>query len=201
MAPLQSMTGRRRVVGAAALAVAAFLAAAAAWYALSGGDGGAPSPGVRLGPLDGGPAAVGKPAPDFALLDARDGTTVRRLSEYRGKVVILNWFASWCAPCEREMPDFERAWRQAPDRIVVLGVNLQEPQARAKEMLDRLGVSFPAVLDSEGTVAAAYRVTGMPTTFFIDERGIIRSAGAGIVTPETLRAELARLGIELQPWE
>jgi cytochrome c biogenesis protein CcmG/thiol:disulfide interchange protein DsbE len=68
-------------------------------------------------------------------------------------------------------------------------------------MLDRLGVSFPAVLDSEGTVAAAYRVTGMPTTFFIDERGIIRSAGAGIVTPETLRAELAKLGIELQPWE
>lgn len=194
------MDTRQRLLGGGVLAVAVIVAAVAAWYVLTGGDGAAPAD-AALGPLEDRTAEIGKPAPDFALLDARDGATVHRLSDYRGKVVVLNWFASWCAPCEREMPDFEQAWRQAPDRIVVLGVNLQEPQERAKAMLERLGVTFPAVLDSDGSVARAYRITGMPTTFFIDEAGVIRSAGAGLVTPETLRSELAKLGVELQPWE
>lgn len=191
---------RQRLLGGAVLAAALLAAAGAAWYALTGEDPTTPAD-APLGPLEGRAAELGQPAPDFALLDARDGATVRRLSDYHGKVVVLNWFASWCAPCEREMPDFEQAWRQAPDRFVVLGVNLQEPPERARAMLERLGVTFPAVLDSEGTVAGAYRITGMPTTFFIDESGVIRSAGAGLVTPETLRAELAKLGIELEPWE
>lgn len=191
---------RRRVLGGVAMALAAAIAVAAAVYLMTGGED-ETAQGARLGPLDDSVATLGKPAPDFALIDARDGVTVRRLSDYRGKVVVLNWFASWCGPCEREMPDFERAWRQVPDRLVVLGVNLLEDRDRAKGMLERLGVTFPAVLDSEGRVAQAYRVSGMPTTFFIDETGVIRSAGAGLVTPETLRAELAKLGIELQPWE
>ncbi len=188
------------VLAAALLAAALLAAAGAAWYALTGEEAARPAD-APLGPLEDRAAELDQPAPDFALLDARDGATVRKLSDYRGRVVILNWFASWCAPCEREMPDFEQAWRQAPDRLVVLGVNLQEPPERARGMLERLGVTFPAVLDSEGSVARAYRITGMPTTFFIDEGGVIRSAGAGLVTPETLRAELAKLGIELEPWE
>jgi thiol-disulfide isomerase/thioredoxin len=148
----------------------------------------------RLGMLEPARPEIGKPAPDFALMDARDGKTVRRLSDYRGKPLILNWYASWCGPCKAEIPDFQEAYAALDGKVVVLAVNLQESRETAAGMLENLGATFPAVLDSDGTVGQHYRLLGMPTTFFIDRDGIVRASGTGRVTAEALRGELAKLG-------
>lgn len=151
---------------------------------------------VALGVLDPARPEVGNPAPDFALIDTRDGTTVRRLSDYRGKTIVLNWFASWCGPCTAEIPDFQEAYDALDGEIVVLAVNLQESSETASSMLESLGATFPSVLDTNGAVARHYRLLGMPTTFFIDKDGIVRMFGSGRITAETLQAELAKLGHE-----
>ena len=150
-----------------------------------------------LGPLESQPPEMGQPAPDFALVDARDGTTVRKLSDYRGKTVVLNWFATWCGPCRSEMPDFEAAYEAlggSQGDVVFLLVNLQESSEQASGMLAEFNATYPAVLDASGSVANHYRILGMPTTFFIDRDGIVRNSGRGRVTEETLKRELAALG-------
>jgi peroxiredoxin len=154
------------------------------------GDGAA-----QVGLIDDFRPEVGKPAPDFALLDARDGTTVRKLSDYRGQVVVLNWYATWCGPCRNEIPDFQEAYTALEGKVVFLGVNLQESRTKAVGLLDELGATYPALLDSDGAIAEWYRVTGMPTTYFIDREGIVRSFGSGMVTEEALREELAQFGL------
>jgi cytochrome c biogenesis protein CcmG/thiol:disulfide interchange protein DsbE len=148
----------------------------------------------RLGMLEPARPEIGKPAPDFALIDARDGRTVRRLSDYRGKPLILNWYASWCGPCKAEIPDFQKVYAALDGAIVVLGANLQESRETAAGMLQSLGATFPSVLDSDGTVGRHYRLLGMPTTFFIDRDGVVRAFATGRVTPEALQEQLARLG-------
>ncbi|MGD9935160.1 MAG: TlpA family protein disulfide reductase [Dehalococcoidia bacterium] len=149
---------------------------------------------LDVGLLDDAKVEVGKRAPDFGLVDARDGVTVRRLSDYRGSTVVLNWYASWCGPCRRELPDFEEAFQALGPNVVVLAVNLRESPSAATGILDDTGATFPAVLDSDGDVAARFGVRGMPTTFFIDGDGIVRMAGAGTITREQLKAELLALG-------
>ena len=149
---------------------------------------------TRLGVLDSARPEVGKPAPDFALVDARDGKTVHRLSDYRGKTVVLNWYASWCGPCQAEIPDFQDAYIALDGNIVVFAVNLQESRQTASAMLESLGATFPSVLDSDGAVAQHYRLLGMPTTFFIDGEGIVRMFGSGVISADSLRNELAKLG-------
>ncbi|MFQ5381380.1 MAG: TlpA family protein disulfide reductase [Dehalococcoidia bacterium] len=188
-------SGLREPAGWLALGAAGIaLAAIAAWLFL---DGSSPQAGPELGPLDSVRPEVGGPAPDFELLDARDLETVHRLSDYRGKTVVLNWFASWCGPCRAEMPDFEAAYRALggeDGNVVFLVVNLAETPEAAATMLEEVGATYPAVLDSDGRVAETYRVTGMPTTYFIDPEGTIRSFGRGRITAETLKSELANLG-------
>lgn len=203
-----SRLGIREAVGWVALGLAGALAiGAAAWLFVAGDDDEAPGASTAgsglvasadgLGPLDSRGPELGQPAPDFALVDARDGTTIRRLSDYRGKTVVLNWFATWCGPCRSEMPDFETAYESlggANGDVVFLLVNLQESSEQASEMLDEFNATYPAVLDATGSVANHYRILGMPTTFFIDPDGVIRSSGQGRVTEETLKRELAALG-------
>jgi thiol-disulfide isomerase/thioredoxin len=199
----------REALGWLALGAAGVVAAVVAGYLfLGGGEDDPPgASGVKpasaavgpddLGVLGDGEAEVGQVAPDFALLDVRDGQTVRKLSDYRGKTVVLNWYASWCGPCRAEMPDFEAAYQAlggAGGPVVFLVVNLQESQSTALGMLNATGATYPAVLDSTGGVADAYRVTGMPTTFFIDKAGVVVASGRGRVTAEALKAELAKLG-------
>jgi peroxiredoxin len=149
----------------------------------------------EIGLIDDFRPEVGKPAPDFALVDARDGTTVRKLSDYRGQVVVLNWYASWCGPCRSEIPDFQEAYTALDGKVVILGVNAQETQGKASGILEELGATYPAVMDKDGAIGEWYRVTGLPTTYFIDAEGIVRASGAGMVTEEALRAELAQLGL------
>lgn len=202
----------RDLAGLAAVALgAAALAGAAAWAlarpeaetsgspppAEAGEAVPTPSPLPGTGPLDDRRARIGELAPDFALLDVRDERTLRRLSDYRGKVVLLNWYASWCGPCRREIPLLQRAAEALPDDLVVLGVDLQEPFAQARDILEVLGGRYPAVLDSNGEVADRYGLRGLPTTFVIDREGRIVGVRAGELTETTLRGLLAKAGLTL----
>jgi peroxiredoxin len=175
--------------------VAIALVAAAAVWLFTGGEADAPA---DLGLIDSQRPEVGEPAPDFALLDVRDETTVRKLSDYRGRVVILNWYATWCGPCRQEIPDFEEAYSQLQGDLVVFGVNLQESPGAAAALLDDLGATYPSVIDSDGAVYGHYGGLGMPFTLFIDRDGDVFSMGSGVITAGALQAELAKLGLVYQ---
>ena len=174
------------------LGVAVALVATAAIWLLTGGSADSDA---DLGVLDSQRPEVGQPAPNFALLDVRDEETVRKLSDYRGQVVILNWYATWCSPCRQEIPDFQEAYTALEGDLVVFGVNLQESPGEAREMLDDFGATYPSVVDSDGDVYGHYGGLGMPVTLFIDRDGTVVSMGSGLITEETLRVELAKLGL------
>ncbi len=190
---MNSKLGATEALGWVAIGAAGVVAAGIAMYLFLGD----PEGSIAVGPIDSHRPQVGAIAPDFALVDARDGETVRRLSDFRGKTIVLNWFASWCGPCRSEMPDFEEAYQSlgAEDgEVVFLLVNLQESRTTAIGMLLEMETTYPALLDQEGSVADHYRVVGMPTTFFIDTDGVIYATGRGLVTAEALRGELRALG-------
>lgn len=139
---------------------------------------------------------IGERAPDFALRDVRERGVVRKLSDYRGKVVVLNWYASWCGPCKEEIPDFEKAYKALGGDVVVLGVNLLETPEKALGILQETGGTYPAVLDESGVVTDHYRVgTGLPKTYFIDRDGVLRSIQAGTVRPADLERQLGAMGV------
>jgi len=115
--------------------------------------------------------AAGFPAPDFALRDLSGRS--HRLSAYRGKIVFLNFWATWCPPCREEMPSMERLHRRlGASDFVLLAVNEDDAGTPAvRQFVDGLGLSFPVLLDLEGTVPPRYGVTGYPETFVIDRSG------------------------------
>jgi|GEM_PF-3284998 len=149
-----------------------------------------------LGPLVPDRPDIGKPAPDFALIDARDGTTVRKLSDFRGTPMVVNWYASWCGPCREEIPEFQRAQEVLGDSVVFLGVNVREDANKATGILDEFGATYPAVLDSDGRVSDHYRANALPHTVFIDAEGIVRAIKVGQVHPDDLEENLAKIGLE-----
>lgn len=112
------------------------------------------------------------PAPAFALTDL-DGRTVA-LADFSGKVVLINFWGTWCAPCAREMPALEALWQQYREQgLVVLGINVDRGnQKGVARFVRRLGLSFPVPLDSRGTVRKAYEVRrGLPLTYLIGRDG------------------------------
>jgi cytochrome c biogenesis protein CcmG/thiol:disulfide interchange protein DsbE len=116
------------------------------------------------------------------------------LSQYRGKVVALNFWATWCVPCRSEMPVFEQAQQQYRDRgLVVLGVDFQEGDDEILAYLHEIGVTFPSAVDRTGETARQWRATGLPTTFLIDRDGVIRDVRVGAFTNEMLADRLASL--------
>ena len=126
-------------------------------------------------------------APDFTL-DLLGGGQVT-LSELRGKTVVVNLWATWCPPCRAEMPAIEKVYRDNKNLgLVVLGVNTtnQDNEAAAAAFVQELGLTFPIPLDRDGSVSARYMLSGLPTTFFIDRKGIIRSVVVGGPMSEAL---------------
>jgi cytochrome c biogenesis protein CcmG/thiol:disulfide interchange protein DsbE len=123
-------------------------------------------------------ARVNDPAPDFTAPTLR-GEMVR-LSDYRGKMVILNFWASWCGPCRSEMPAIEAASGRYRDAgVVVLGMNVSESAATAAAFVEEFKLTFSILLDPTGAVSGVYRVRSLPTTFFIDREGILREQFTG----------------------
>ncbi len=147
---------------------------------------------LLLATLSGAPAlaALDKPlqaisslpaAPPLALPD-EEGKKTWRLSELRGKVVLVNFWATWCPPCRKELPSMERLWRQFKDQgLVVLGVNVAEDGNAVFAFSNGLEtpLTFPLLLDEDGTVTQSWPVQGLPTTFLVDKQGRIAFGAIG----------------------
>jgi thiol-disulfide isomerase/thioredoxin len=139
-------------------------------------------------------ADIGQPAPPLKLPFVVGGTGDLDLARYRGQVVALNFWATWCVPCRAEMPALERAQQQYRDRgLVVLGVDFQEQDSEIQGFLQEVGVTFPSAVDRTGEAARQWRATGLPTTFLIDRDGIIRDVRVGAFTDEMLAEHLSKL--------
>lgn len=197
-------------MGYVALAGALILAiGVGAYLFVSGGDDGGDiklsdlglaTPLPNTGPLDPNRPKEGEVAPDFALVDARDSSKIIKLSDFRGKAVILNWYASWCGPCKSEIPAFVRAQEKLGDQLVVLGIDYLESGTAAASILEEFGATYPAVLDSAGAVAEHYRTgQGVPVSFFIDKDGVLRDSRRGEVHEKDLPSLLANVGISYTP--
>jgi peroxiredoxin len=142
------------------------------------------------------PLAIGEPAPDFTL-DLVDGTPFR-LSDQRGKVVVLNCWASWCAPCRFEMPEFQALYeeREGGGDFLIVAVNAayDDPRGSAERFIEEFGLTFPTPFDTTRDVANQYGVRGLPATFFIDRDGILRSRSYGPVFGDQLLERVAAAG-------
>ena len=115
---------------------------------------------------------------DFNLKDLAGRPS--SLSAYRGKVVFLNFWATWCGPCRAEIPSMERLYTELKDEgLAIVAVNSQEPPEQVSAFVEETGMSFPVLLDSTGKVGAAYGVRAIPTTYIIDPQGAIRGRMVG----------------------
>jgi peroxiredoxin len=123
---------------------------------------------------------VGQPAPDFTL-KTLDGQTVT-LSDLRGQPVVINFWASWCAPCRLEMPALQQAYEaRRAEGLVILAVNLtaQDRLAEVKTFVEELDLTMPILLDESGAVSELYRLLGLPTSIFVDGNGVIQRIHLG----------------------
>ncbi|HZU06784.1 MAG TPA: TlpA disulfide reductase family protein [Chloroflexota bacterium] len=137
-------------------------------------------------------ARLGSPAPDFALQNV-DGTTVR-LSELRGKPVVVNFWATWCAPCREEMPAMQEVYEQYRDRgLVILAVNMEEDVRLVRRWIEQGGFTFTFLLDSEGELVKRYNVTAAPTSYFIGRDGVIRDLKLGALSRSEMQAKVEKL--------
>jgi peroxiredoxin len=133
---------------------------------------------------------IGYPAPDFTLTDL-DGNEVS-LSSYRGKAVFLNFWATWCPPCRFEMPEMEGLYQEYKNKdVVIIGVDLMEYASSVSSFVEENGYSWTFVIDSTGEVTADYAVTGIPASFFIDKKGIIRALQVGAMSRALMETNLA----------
>lgn len=120
----------------------------------------------------------GQVAPDFVLRSATGENL--RLSEYRGDVVLINFWATWCGPCRQEMPLLDDLYgRYQRVGFNLLGVNIDEDSRRAMQMVQELGVNFPVLFDENKEVSKLYEVAAMPVTILVDREGIVRHVHHG----------------------
>ncbi|MDD2695825.1 MAG: TlpA disulfide reductase family protein [Anaerolineales bacterium] len=177
---------RKRPIPIALLAVGAglLLLGIVAFGALSGADkGNGEADLVRVG--FGAPAQVSFPAPDLRLTDLQ-GAPVS-LSDYRDRVVLINNWATWCLPCEAEMPTLQ-AYYQAHQHqnFALIAIDVGEPVADILPFKERYGLTFEIWLDPNLLAIAAFRNSGLPSTYVVDSAGTVRYAWAGAVSHETL---------------
>lgn len=133
----------------------------------------------------------GSVAPDFSYTMA-DGTR-HKLSDLRGTLVIVNFWASWCGPCRTEMPTFEQASQNNRDDLVILAVNRNEAPNVIRAFGQELNLTFPLITNMAGDIGDRYGATSLPMTFFINREGMIQRRHVGIVSAVQLEEYLAEL--------
>ena len=144
-----------------------------------------------VGPSSG--PRVGELAPEFSL--QMIGGPTMRLSELRGQPVLLNFWAPWCPPCREELPMLQAAYSE---NLVVLGIAVRAPSDTVMDFAADLGLELPLLLDQDGRASDAYQVRGLPTSLFVDGRGLVVARHVGPLGPETLDVYLASL-LDLPP--
>jgi peroxiredoxin len=132
-------------------------------------------------------------APGFAL-SSLSGESVQ-LKDYRGRVLLLNFWATWCAPCRLEMPAFQNRSETYKDELAVVAVNNAESPEDVQAFVDELGLTFDILLDSTAEVQRLYQVRGYPTSFLIDADGMIRIQHIGLMTEGQLDGYLQEFGL------
>ena len=133
---------------------------------------------------------TGRPAPGFDLPVPTDPTVHLSLAHFRGKDVVVNFWASWCVPCRTEMPLLESAFRELKGKIDFLGIATNDSPNAARAFLAQVGVTYPAVSDQNAGVATTYGVYGLPTTVFVSPSGTVLGRHVGQLHEATLRAAL-----------
>lgn len=157
-----------------------------------------PTPSPDPVPIAGTPTPTSLPAapvpgalaPDFVVVDL-EGNPIQ-LSHYRGRRVLLNFWATWCPPCRGEMPAFQQAYElYGGEDFVVLAVNFQESAQAVREFVDQFHITFPVGIDPDGAVFLAYQIRSVPTSFFIGSDGVVLGRYQGALTLEALEQALA----------
>jgi cytochrome c biogenesis protein CcmG/thiol:disulfide interchange protein DsbE len=171
------MSSARLKLGAQALAVGlvALLLALLVWKLVQG---------------SGKEAKLGKPAPNFTL-DRVDAPGTLQLASLRGKVVVLNFWASWCYPCNQEAPTLQAAAKRWGKRVVVLGVDVNDPTSDARKFARKFKLTYPLVHDNHNVTSPKYGISLLPETFFIDRRGKVV-----VHVPGEVKAAEIRDGVE-----
>jgi len=136
---------------------------------------------------------VGRAAPDFTLPLLDDAESDFKLSDYKGKPLVVNFWATWCGPCQNELPVLQKAAAHFGDGVVFVGVDQQEATDVVERFVRNYGLTYTIPMDTHGKVSELYNVKGLPTTFFIDRGGVIRSVWLGEMNSVTLAENIAKI--------
>ncbi|WDT76921.1 MAG: TlpA disulfide reductase family protein [Candidatus Manganitrophus sp.] len=119
------------------------------------------------------PASIGDAAPGFSLPAPQEGKV--SLEEFKGKVVLINFWASWCTPCQEELPELQKIYQKYQERgFEVIGINIDKKQVNAEKLIQRFNLTFPVGLDPESSTIREYKGRSMPMSYLIDRQGAIR---------------------------
>ena len=134
-------------------------------------------------------AQIGRPLEDFSLTDL-NGDTVQ-LSDYTGKVVLINAWATWCPPCVAEMPDLQAFYRQHQnDPFIILGINAGDSPGTASEFARQKGITFPILLDPNVDFLSSLGVHSFPTSILVGADGVVKNIHVGLYTAEDIEADI-----------
>ena len=141
---------------------------------------------------------IGKPAPEFTLPRLDGGELV--LAYHIGQPLVINFWSSWCPPCEDEAPLLESTWRAYKDSdVMFVGVDIQDAEWDGRDFLERFDITYPNGLDNDGKVTVDYGVIGLPVTFFVNRQGIVERRWVGAIRESQLVAWVEELNADIAP--